>query len=301
MINLKTIQLEDKIWMAPLIKAGNMAGCHQNFGNIFAWSTINHKQVAKVNDYLVVKLNIGEKKPSYFYPAGTGDVKAVIDQMKEDAADHSHDFRLVGLSLENIEQLDLMYPKQFRYKRKRDHFDYVYLIEKMVSLAGKKLSAKRNHINKFVSNNKWHFEQINEDNIKECWDMNKQWSVNNGIDEDPGLAEEACAVQRLLKNFFDLGLEGGLIRVDDKVVAYTIGEVLNSDTYVIHVEKAFADIQGAYPIINREFIKHISEKYPHLIYVNREEDIGNKGLRRAKKSYYPEKMEEKYTGKYVGV
>ena len=221
--------------------------------------------------------------------------------MKQDAADHNHDFRIVGLSLENIAQLDLMYPKQFRYKRKRDHFDYVYLIEKMVSLGGKKLSGKRNHINKFVSNNQWSFEEINQDNIDECWEMNKLWSQKNGADEDQGLTEEACAVKRLLKNFKELGLEGGLIRVDGKVVAYTVGEILNSDTYVIHVEKAFADIQGAYPIINREFMKVVSERYPHLIYVNREEDIGDKGLRRAKKSYYPEKMEEKYTGKFIGV
>lgn len=91
-----------------------------------------------------------------------------------------------------------------------------------------------------------------------------------------------------------------MIRAGGKVVAYTIGEILNSDTYVIHVEKAFAYVQGAYPMINREFMALISERYPNLTYVNREEDVGESGLRKAKKSYYPEKMEEKYTGTYIG-
>lgn len=300
MIEFHNIRLEDKTWMKPLIKDANMAGCHQNFGNIFAWSKINNKDIARVNDYLVVKTNINSGKPAYFYPAGVGDIKPVIAAMKQDAAGHGHAFRLDGLSPENMKELDCLYPERFTYKRIRDSFDYVYLIEKMASLAGKKLSAKRNHINKFVRNNQWSFEEITPDNIDECWEMNKQWSIENGADENDSLAEEACAVKRLLKNFFELELEGGFIRANNRIVAYTIGETLNSDTYVIHVEKAFAEIQGAYPIINQEFMKVINKRYPNLIYVNREEDIGDEGLRKAKKSYYPEKMEEKYSGKYIG-
>lgn len=300
MIEFKTVQLEDQTWMKPLIKEADMGGCHQNFGNIFAWSKVNNKGIARINDYLIVKVNIGGKNPIYFYPAGKGDLKPIIEELRKDAANNRHRLRFDGLSPENIEVLNNLYPKQFKYKRVRDNFDYVYLIEKMVSLAGKKLSAKRNHINKFIRSNEWCFEEITKDNIDECMEMNKQWSIENGADENDSLAEEACAVKRLLKNFFELELEGGVIRVGGKVVAYTIGEILNSDTYVIHVEKAFAHIQGAYPMINREFISLISERYPHLTYVNREEDVGDSGLRKAKKSYYPEKMEEKYMGRYIG-
>lgn len=299
-MELKMIELEDKDWMKPLIKEADMAGCHQSFGNIFAWSKVNNKRIARIDDYLIVKVNVDSKKPIYFYPAGKGDLKPIIEAIKEDADQNGHTLRFDGLSPENMEVLNDLYPNKFKYKRIRDNFDYVYLIEKMVSLAGKKLSAKRNHINKFLANNKWYFEEITPENIDECMEMNKQWSLENGADEDDSLAEEACAVKRQLKNFFELGLEGGLMRVDGKVVAYTIGEILNSDTYVIHVEKAFAYVQGAYPMINREFISLIRERYPELVYVNREEDVGDSGLRKAKKSYRPEKMEEKYTGKYIG-
>ncbi len=300
MMELEAIQLQDKDWMKPLIKEADMAGCHQSFANIYAWSKVNEKQIGRINDYLIVKVNVNSKKPIYFYPAGKGDLTPVIEAMKQDAVERGQVLRFDGLSPENMESLDALYPKQFKYKRVRDNFDYVYLIEKMVSLAGKKLSAKRNHINKFVRSYKWEFEEITPENIDECWAMNKEWAIENDVEENDSLAEETCAVKRMIKNFFEIGLEGALIRVDGKVVAYTMGETLNSETYVIHVEKAFADIQGAYPMINREFMALINERYPELVYVNREEDVGDSGLRRAKKSYRPDKMEEKYAGKYIG-
>lgn len=300
MIEFKKIQLEDKIWMKPLISDSNMGGCHQNFTNIFAWSKVNKKRVARMNDYLVVKVNVGSHKPFYFYPAGMGDIKPVIEAMKQDAANCEHEFILDGLSPENIAELDQLFPKSFKYKRIRDNFDYVYLLEKMVSLSGKKLSAKRNHINNFKRNNEWSFERITTENLDECWQMNKQWCIDNDCNGSDELASEACAVRACFDNFVELELEGGLIRAGGKIIAYTMGEILNSDTYVIHVEKAYGEIQGSYAMINREFAEATKERHPHLIYVNREEDVGDKGLRRAKKSYYPEKMEEKHMAKFIG-
>ena len=300
MIEFKEIELQDKEWMQPLYNDANMGGCHQNFSNVFIWSKVNQKSIARVNDYIVVKIMGDDKKPVYFYPAGVGDVRPVIEQMKQDASEVGHGFRLDGLSPENMEELDQLFPESFEYKRIRDNFDYVYLLDKMISLAGKKLSAKRNHINNFKRNHQWSFEPITADNIDECKQMNKQWCIENDCDESEDLKDEACAVRISFKNFFQLELEGGLIRCDGKVVAFTIGEILNSDTYVIHVEKAFSEVQGAYPMINREFAELIKEKHPQMVYVNREEDVGDLGLRKAKNSYYPEKMEEKYLAKYIG-
>ena len=300
MIDFKEINLKDKEWMHPLYNDANMGGCHQNFTNVFIWSKVNHKKIARVNDFIVVKVMGEEKKPIYFYPAGVGNVKPVIEQMMDDSKKSRHPFIMDGLSPENMTELDNLFPNKFKYKRIRDNFDYVYLFEKMISLSGKKLSAKRNHINNFKRNHEWSFEPITKDNIDECQEMSKQWCIENGCDESDELKKEACAVYISFKNFFELELEGGLIRCDGKVVAFTMGEILNSDTYVIHVEKAFGHIQGAYAMINREFAEHISNIHPHLIYINREEDVGDLGLRKAKKSYYPEKMEEKYLAKYIG-
>lgn len=301
MINLKKVELNDKEWMEPLIAASDLRGCHQNFTNIFAWSEIYNYQVARVNDYLVVKGRIDKGTPYYFYPVGWGDIKPVIEAMKQDAEDCKHELILFGVSPVNMEVLKSVFPDHFEYQEMRDSFDYLYNLDKLVTLAGRKLQAKRNHINRFKVNNNWSFEQLSAENIAECWEMNLQWCNDNDYKEDKLLLSEYCAVRRCFKNFTELGLMGGLIRSEGKVIAYTMGERLNSDTFVTHIEKAFSEIQGAYQMINREFAALIQENYPQIIYVNREEDMGYDGLRKAKLSYHPDKMEEKYSATYFTV
>ncbi|MFY9377952.1 MAG: phosphatidylglycerol lysyltransferase domain-containing protein, partial [Peptococcia bacterium] len=187
------------------------------------------------------------------------------------------------------------FPGKFSYQDDREGYDYIYTLEKLVSLSGKKLQSKRNHINRFIANNAdWSFEEISQDNLSECWEMNQEWCRQNGCKDDELLNEEYCAVRRCFNNYEALELEGGLLRLAGKVIAFTMGERLNSDTYVVHIEKAFGEIQGAYQLINREFAKLIQERHPDIVYVNREEDMGYEGLRRAKMSYRPVRMEEKY-------
>ena len=292
MLNFKKIELEDKEWIIPILRESVISGCHQNFGNLFAWREINDTKVAKVNDFLVAKQFISNVKDIYLYPMGKGDVKPVIEEIIR-----SVDKNLIfaGLSPEEANELDELYPGKFIYDQVRNDYDYVYLLEKMVSLKGKKLHRKRNHVNAFIRNNLvWTFETITEENKAECIEMNKKWCIDIGCKDDKSLMDENCATKYFLKYFNELELQGGLIRVDNEVVAYTIGEVLNTDTYVVHIEKAFKDVQGAYPMINQQFAAWVQEKYPHLIYINREEDMGAEGLRKAKLSYYPDKMAVKY-------
>jgi Uncharacterized conserved protein len=299
MINFKEVELSDKKWMEPLLATADMSGCHQNFTNIFAWSKIYNYRVAQVNDFLVVK-GVMNESPYYFYPAGSGDIKAVVEVMKQDAASSGHEFALAGISPEDIAVLKRVLPDSFEYKEMRDSFDYVYLLDKLVTLSGNKLHSKRNHINRFIKeNHDWSFEQISLDNIGECWEMNLEWCKRNSNDDE--IAKETCAVRRCFEHFAALGLEGGLIRKEGRVIAYTMGEKLNSDTYVIHIEKAFSEIEGAYQMINREFAALIQKNYPQLIYVNREEDMGLEGLRKAKLSYHPSKMEEKFFAFYYSL
>ncbi|NMA69581.1 MAG: DUF2156 domain-containing protein [Desulfitobacterium sp.] len=299
MINFKEVEIKDKKWIETLLTTADLRASHQNFGNIFAWKEVFNYQVAQVNDYFVLK-GLIEEGPYYFFPAGEGEVLPVLEKLREDAEKNNHDFVMLGLSPENVETLKELYPEKFEFKEMRDSFDYVYLIEKMANLRGRKMQAKRNHINRFVANNEWAFELINPDNLAECWEMNLEWCSRNDCNDDPNLAAEACAVLRNFEYFKELELEGGLIRVDGKVIAFTMGERLNSDTYIIHVEKAFGEIQGAYQIINREFIRWVNETYPELVYVNREEDMGYEGLRKAKLSYRPDMMIEKYSARYFG-
>ena len=296
-IALKKVELSDKKWLEPLLAAADLRGGHQNFTNIFAWAEIYHYRVAQVNGYLVLK-GILNDSPYYFYPAGSGDIKTVLEVMQQDAASCGHEFLFAGVSPENIAVINRVFPEHFEYTEMRDSFDYVYRLEKLVTLSGNKLHSKRNHINRFKKENyDWKFELISLENLAECWEMNLDWCKINARHEAE-IANECCAVRRCFDHFAALGLEGGLIRSEGKVIAFTMGEKLNSDTYIIHVEKAFSEIAGSYQMINREFAAFIQKNYPELVYVNREEDMGFEGLRKAKLSYYPERMEEKYFATY---
>ncbi len=295
MINFKEIEIKDKEWMEPLIISANMRGCHQNFTNLFAWYELFHYGAAQVDNYLVIKGRT-ENEEFYFYPAGTSDIKPVIETMYKDSLEHGHEFKILGLSPENRKELSDLYPDCFKYEYMRDGSDYVYYLDKLINLKGNRLSNKRNYINFFKQHNRdnWGFDPITPDNLEECREMNEIWNQERDHNKDIYLRGEYFAIRRCFDNFFDLDLEGGLIRVGDKIVAFTIGERLNSDTYVIHFEKAFNYVKGAYQMINREFAVYVREIYPELVYMNREDDMGHMGLRNAKLSYRPDKMEDKY-------
>ncbi|HZK55062.1 MAG TPA: phosphatidylglycerol lysyltransferase domain-containing protein [Desulfosporosinus sp.] len=297
MINFKKIELNDKQWMEPLLDIADLPGGHQNFTNLFAWSETYHYLVAQVKGYLVVKGLLNDL-PYYFYPAGSGDIEIVFEAMQQDAASSGHEFVLVGVSPEDMAVMNRVFPDRFEYEEMRDNYDYVYLVDKLVTLSGNKLHAKRNYINRFKKEHlDWKFEQISLENLANCWEMNQEWCKINAPNESVS-AQECCAVRRCFNNFVTLGLEGGLIRAEGKVIAFTMGERLNSNTYITHIEKAFSAIAGSYQMINREFAALIQKNYPEQIYVNREEDMGFEGLRKAKLSYHPEKMEEKYFATY---
>ena len=161
------------------------------------------------------------------------------------------------------------------------------------TLAGKKLHSKRNFINRFKAEQEgnWRYEPIDARNIGDAWRMNVEWCAEMGCGEDPSLLEESCAVRNCFETFDALGLRGGLLRVGDRAVAFSMGRPLSSDTFIVHIEKAFASVAGAYPMINQQFAAHNCAEYR---YVNREDDVGDEGLRKAKLSYRPAILLEKY-------
>ena len=167
-----------------------------------------------------------------------------------------------------------------------------YCKEKDVpSLAGKKLHGKRNHINKFKAlYPDWSYEPLNDDNVEDCFQMALKWRNKNGCEDDPEKNAEMCVTLNSLRLYKELGLKGGVLKADGKIVAFTVGEPVSDDTFVVHIEKAFAEVDGAYPMINQQFVQHECMEYE---YVNREEDTGAEGLRKAKLSYRPAFLEEK--------
>ncbi len=292
MVDFKDIELKDKAWIDPLLKMSDFKGSEYVFSNNYNWKDIYHIQVAQVDGYYCVRSGIEER--SYLYPSGSGDIAPVIEALIQDAKERECPFQMHGIVKENVALLETLFPGRFAFEEYRDGFDYIYNTVDLATLSGKKYHGKRNHITKFKQNHPdWVYEPITAENIEECRAMNKIWCEKQGNCNDPSLKQELCAVKKALDHFFDEGLKGGLIRTKEEgIVAYSIGAPLSSDTFIVHIEKAFAEVQGAYPIINQEFVRHNCMDYK---YVNREDDVGDEGLRKAKLSYKPAILLEKYT------
>lgn len=291
MLNFKEIELSDGPWIKARLAQSGFKSCEYAFANNFIWSRPNKIMFADVDGFYCMKSVVGGQE-LYTYPAGSGDIRPVIEALMADSRERGIPFNLRGMVPEAVRAMNEAFPGQFDYILERDECDYIYTVDKLTSLSGKKLHGKRNHIARFKDNPDWQYEPITEANIADCKEMSKEWCKIYSCQDDPGLIDENCAVRTAFKFFFELGLEGGLIRREGRVIAFCIGEPLTEDTYVVHIEKAFPEIQGAYPMINQQFVTNRCQDFK---YVNREEDTGDEGLRKAKLSYYPEILLEKYS------
>ena len=291
-ILFKRAELEDKELMTSYFKKYESRSCERTFVNNYLWSRRYPVTFAVIENTLVFKSE-DEKHLSFAFPAGEDEViKKVLPVLKQYCEERGYPFSLYMVTAENFEKLESWYPGRFEIEYDRDSADYVYESEKLATLAGKKLHAKRNHINKFKTayENRWSYESMSKENLEDCFQMALKWRKQNECEENDEKCAEMCVTLNSLRLFEELELKGGVLRIDGEVVAFTVGEELSKDTFVVHIEKAFAEIQGAYPMINQQFVEHECKGYT---YINREEDTGAEGLRKAKLSYRPVFLIEK--------
>lgn len=289
-IVFKRPELEDKEIISFYFEKAPSRSCERTFANVYLWSRHYHVKYAIVENALVFMDD--EFELAYAYPAGEpAAVKNALDRLMEYSREMGTPFKLYNVTEENFAQLEEFYPGRFTVEYDRDEADYVYEREKLETLSGKKLHGKRNHINKFKTlYENWSYESLSDDNVEECFQMALKWRNQNGCEEDAEKNAEMCVTLNSLRLYKELGMVGGCIRVNGEIVAFCIGEAVCKDTFVVHVEKAFPDVEGAYPMINQQFVQHECMEYA---YVNREEDTGAEGLRKAKLSYRPAFLVEK--------
>ena len=291
-IQFKRAELEDKEIISRYFALYTSRSCERTFANVYLWSRQYPVKWTVVENTLVFKSE-DEEHLAFAYPVGDpGDVRRAIEWLTEYFKDRGMPFQMYNLTPDNFAQLEEWYPGRFQIEYDRDSADYVYESEKLATLSGKKLHSKRNHINKFKAlyGGRWSYEAITAGNVEECFQMALKWRDQNGCEDDPDKRGEICVTMNALRLFEELELTGGILKIDGEVVAFTIGEPICPDTFVVHIEKAFADVEGAYPMINQQFVEHECKDY---LYVNREEDTGAEGLRKAKLSYRPVFMVEK--------
>lgn len=287
------VTLKDKEEIERYRKFNNYRNCDYSFSNLYNWGRYYHTEVAFHKEMMIVRFRSPEaKRTAYLMPIGKGDVQEVLHDMQRAMQEEfGHSLTIMGVTQEGVNILCATFPTQLHERSSEDYSDYLYLRESLVSLSGKKLQAKRNHINKFEKNYPdWCYEPLNKENRLECIDLEHKWFDLSDIKEE--VLEEREMVLCALHEFESLGMLGGCIRVNGKVVAFSLGMPCARDTFDVCIEKADISYEGAYAIINREFAKRVPEEY---IYLNREEDLGNEGLRKAKRSYRPEILLRKHT------
>jgi len=297
MIPFEPIGLVHRQQYLPYLQAASHRGCAYSFVNQYLWG----RQYGAIVEEMLVTFSQYHCKSVYLYPCGSGAVKPVVDAILADAAERGIPCRLAGLGKEDCDSLETMYPGKFRFHGDRDAFEYVYDINSLADLAGRKYQKKRNHLNRFRQANPDHwFEPITDENVGQVETLVAQWyRLRQEADPHSDFVMEQAALRRALRHRQELGLEGLLLKTREGAVAMTLGSFLREDTFDVHFEKALDIADGAYPAINQGFAAALREKYPGLRYLNREDDMGLEGLRKAKLSYCPDHMVEKYWAHFV--
>lgn len=290
MIPFKDIELKDKELITSYTLNSPRRNCDLSFSNLCSWRFLYNTQFAILDGFLLLKFWANDEL-IYMMPVGDGDLKKILNTLIEDANQEDEPLCLLGLSEEACSELEELMPGKFQFTTDRDYADYLYLRTDLATLSGKKFQSKRNHVNKFKRTYNYEYTAITPDRIQECIDLEAEWCKANDCDQHEGTGNERRALLYALHNFDELGLTGGILHVDGKIAAFTFGMPINQETFGVHVEKANTQIDGAYAMINYEFSNHLPEQY---IYVNREEDLGIEGLRKAKLSYQPTIVLAKY-------
>ena len=291
MIDLLPFDLNKKTeYDAYLTVCGNR-GCEYSFANLYLWG---RQKCAFFADQMVFFSQFN-RRTVYLFPIGPGDRKLALDAIIQDAEDRGIPCRLTGLLEEDRALVERLYPGKFRFHNDRDGYDYVYDINGLAELKGKKYQKKRNHLNRFLAlYPNCHGEPITDENVGAVQEMIEKWYTLR-LQEDPtaDYHMEKAAICKAMEKRRALQMEGYCLFVEGECVAMSLASALSETVFDVHFEKALEKTEGAYTAINYYFSRYLREKYGAVKYLNREDDMGIPGLRHAKLSYKPDMMVEK--------
>lgn len=293
MLNFQTITPEKRELIHQNLYLARGHGSEYSFANLFFWGD---QKFAVLENEPVFLSRFGTWY-SYLLPQGT-DLRMAISALRQDAHERNIPFRLFGLTAREVEQVGLLFPEEFSFRPMRDSFDYVYEIDRLAELHGKKLQAKRNHCNRFeAAFPDYEVLTLTPELLPRCRSMAQQWYLaHESAHPETNFDGEKRALASAFDYFTELHMEGIALQTGEELVAFSMGNRIREDTFDVNFEKAIPEINGAYPMVNREFARRIREKYPAVRFLNREDDMGLEGLRRAKESYFPDVLLEKFVG-----
>jgi len=277
----KPVGLEDRALFLSYQSRVPIEVCEMVFGNIFIWRNYDHPRYSIIRDNLCVRFEPPDEPAYFLQPFGTSAVAETIRTCLE----HAPRLSRIPASFAGT-----YCSEGFRCDSDRDNFDYVYETRDLIALKGKKYDGKRNRIRKFERSHAFRYVELEADHLESCRRLFEEWA---GEKESPNpmAGAQQDAIQQALSHFGALEMSGGAIEVEGAVAAFSIGEPLNADTAVIHIEIVSPKYEGLAQLMNREFVRNGLSSFA---FINREQDMGVAGLRKAKESYQPHHLIEKY-------
>lgn len=289
MDDFKPVELNDKHLFQDYLAKDPPLTSELTFTNLFMWRKCNQTLWKEEEGCLLIILRPDDKQPFGLPPFGPGDKAAALEKLAAYLTKVSTEPSIARVEKSFADR----YVDEDRYSivEDRDQSDYVYLAQNLIQLPGKRFHKKKNHVNKFVKNHDFEYRKLDETVLKNFMDLQEDWCELRDCESNQDLSDENVAVYEALLHHQDLDFLGGAILIDSKVEAFALGEMLNENTAVIHIEKANPDIPGLYAAINQRFSL---EEWSQIEYVNREQDLGVPGLRKAKLSYHPDHLVDKF-------
>lgn len=285
---------EDKKLLDSFFKARYYENSHYNFTTVYIWRKPFNMQWA-IEDGVLYMIAEWEGRTMLLNPFGPDEkMEEAARKQVEWIQAQGKPFFAYGIEEWMTKIYESLPGLNLKARSDRDEADYVYDTQALINLSGRKYHSKKNHLNAFRRDYpEAEYLPITEDIVDVCKLNMNGWykELQQQMPDDPYIATERESVMEILSDMEYFGLKGAAIRIGKRIVAFTLGEQLNKDTVVIHIEKGAPDIRGAYTIINQSFLEH---EWSDMTYVNRQEDMGLEGLRKAKESYRPVRMVQKY-------
>jgi len=297
--DFRPLGLDDRAFIREALWRYQPDTSELTFTNLFIWSSLYRWRWSTAGEWLIFLMEEDGKEPALLQPVGPSPrlevTRMALSWLRAERGVHSPrieraDSRLV---------LEISAAPELRISPERDHFDYVYQTADLIALKGGRYHAKRNHISRFLQDYGagFQFVPIGPENLGLCAEFQERWCELRRCDEDMNLREEWAAIRQGLACYQDLNVLGAAILIGERVEAFTFGELLNAQVAVVHIEKANPEIPGLYAMINQKFCEN---DWPLVPFINREQDLGEEGLRKAKLSYHPARLVEKFRVELAG-
>lgn len=288
--DFKSLEIENKTLFDRYFREDPPETSEMTFTNLFMWRLHYRPQWLEREGCLLLLFRPKDEPAYGLPPVGRGDKAKALAALCREIGEVSGEVRVCRVPESFVKtHVDLSLYDSFP---DLDNSDYVYLTRDLIHLSGNKYHRKKNHLNQFIKRYAYQYRPLDINLVESVLDMQEAWCQIRECGADPELLAEDFAVREALLQFEALGYGGGAVLVDSRIEAFSIGEALNPETAVIHVEKANPHITGLYAAVNQMFCKEAWAAFPC---VNREQDKGVEGLRKAKESYYPHHMVNKFT------